>query len=79
MRGKNRYLINLVKPNLCIKTMVSVFKVIFLSFLYLLAFGCVPLQQQIIDDQNEKLSHYEPLELIISANKFQETLHPQFK
>jgi len=54
----------------------SLLKVTILIFLYLIIFGCVPLQQQIIDDQNEKLSHYEPLDLIISATKFQETLHP---
>jgi hypothetical protein len=56
----------------------SLTKASIFTFLYLIAFGCVPLQQQIIDDQNEKLSHYDPLELIISATKFQETLHPKF-
>ncbi len=46
--------------------------VLFLLF----TFNCVPLQQQIIDEQNEKLSRYQSIELINSYERFQETLNP---
>ncbi len=50
----------------------------FISILSLLTtFSCVSVQQQMIDSQNEKLSHYEPLKITISKNKFIETLNPE--
>lgn len=38
--------------------------------------GCVSVQQQLIDNQTERLSHYEPLEVTISKEIFLETLNP---
>jgi hypothetical protein len=49
----------------------------YLSALFtLFVIGCVPIQQQIIDDQNEKLSRYQPIELINSYERFHDTLNP---
>jgi len=43
----------------------------------LIAFSCVPVQQQIIDNQNEKLRHYELLQLTINNDEFIETMNPE--